>query len=53
MFEKGFSIPEVSLVSGHRDWQQLRRYAHLKAMDLFKREAALNGQKEAQGIGLG
>lgn len=53
MFEKGFSIPEVSLVSGHRDWKQLRRYAHLKATDLFKREAVLNGQKEAQVVSLG
>jgi integrase len=30
MFEQGFAIPEVAMVSGHRDWNQLRRYTNLK-----------------------
>lgn len=30
MFEEGFAIPEVALVSGHKDWNQLRRYTNLK-----------------------
>jgi integrase len=29
-FEKGLSIPEVSLISGHKDVRQLMRYTHLK-----------------------
>ena len=29
-FEKGLSIPEVSLVSGHKDIRQLMKYTHLK-----------------------
>jgi integrase len=30
LFEAGFSIEEVSLVTGHKDWKMLRRYTHLK-----------------------
>src|SRR5712671_4163451 len=29
-FEAGFSIEQVSLVTGHKDWKMLRRYTHLK-----------------------
>jgi integrase len=30
-FEKGLTIPEVALISGHRDVRQLFRYTHLRA----------------------
>ena len=30
-FEKGLSIPEVALISGHKDVRMLFRYTHLKA----------------------
>lgn len=30
LFEMGWDIPQVSRVSGHRDWNSLRRYTHLK-----------------------
>jgi len=30
LFEMGWDIPRVSSVSGHRDWNSLRRYTHLK-----------------------
>ena len=30
LFEAGFSIQQVALVTGHRDWKMLRRYTHLK-----------------------
>ena len=33
-FEKGLTIPEVSLISGHRDVRQLMRYTHLKPESL-------------------
>ncbi len=36
LFESGYRIEQVSLVSGHRDWKMLRRYTQLKAIDLHK-----------------
>ncbi len=30
LFEVGFEIQQVSLVTGHKDWKMLRRYTHLK-----------------------
>ncbi len=42
MFESKhkYSIPEVALVSGHRDWGQLRRYTNLRAADLHRAKAS-------------
>lgn len=37
LFEAGFDIPEVSLVTGHKDWKMLRRYLHLQAHHLVGR----------------
>ena len=34
-FEKGLSVPEVSLISGHKDIRQLMRYTHLKIDNLI------------------
>ena len=39
LFEAGYSVPEVALVSGHRDWKQLRRYTQLQARDLHREGA--------------
>ena len=36
-FEMGLSIPEVALISGHRDVKMLMRYTHLRAEDLVKK----------------
>ena len=36
-FEKGLSIPEVALISGHKDVRMLFRYTHLKAEDIIKK----------------
>ena len=36
-FEKGLSIPEVSLISGHKDVRMLFRYTHLRAGDIVKK----------------
>ena len=33
-FEKGFSIPEVASISGHKSWSMLRRYTHFNQMCL-------------------
>jgi integrase len=30
LFELGFTIPQVASVSGHRSWQSLQRYSHLR-----------------------
>ena len=37
MFEAGYQIQEVALVSGHRDWSMLRRYTNLRGEDLHRR----------------
>lgn len=34
MFESGFDIPHVAVVSGHRDWKNLKRYTHIKPESL-------------------
>ena len=36
-FEKGLSIPEVALISGHRDFKMLFRYTHLRPADVAKK----------------
>ena len=36
-FERGLSIPEVALISGHRDYRMLARYTHLRAEDVAKK----------------
>ena len=34
LFERGLSLPEVALISGHKDPRVLMRYTHLKAEDV-------------------
>ena len=36
-FEMGLSIPEVALISGHKDVKMLMRYTHLRAEDLVRK----------------
>jgi integrase len=33
LFELGWNIPHVALVSGHRSWASLQRYAHIRQRD--------------------
>ena len=33
LFEAGWGIPHVALVSGHRSWGSLQRYAHIRQCD--------------------
>lgn len=40
LFERGYSIPEVALVSGHRDWGSLKIYTQIMPHDLHKGPAA-------------
>ncbi|MDR6583450.1 site-specific integrase [Herbaspirillum frisingense] len=37
LFEQGYSIEQVALVSGHRDWKMLARYTQIRAKDLHRR----------------
>jgi integrase len=36
-FERGLSVPEVALISGHKDPRMLFRYTHLKAEDVARK----------------
>ena len=36
-FELGLSVPEVALISGHKDTRMLLRYTHLKAKNVAKK----------------
>jgi integrase len=40
LFEAGYRIEQVALVSGHRDWSMLKRYTHVRATDLHRPPAA-------------
>ena len=42
-FEKGLTVPEVALISGHKDPRMLFRYTHLRAEDVARK---LNSMKE-------
>lgn len=41
LFEAGFAIQQVALVTGHKDWKMLRRYTHLKPEGLHAIAAAM------------
>lgn len=40
LFERGYGIEEVALVSGHRDWASLKRYANLRPTELVMKDRA-------------
>ena len=46
LFEAGFSIQQVALVTGHKDWRMLRRYTNLKPEDLHKMQKAVQPSME-------
>jgi integrase len=37
LFEAGYDLAEVALVTGHKDWKMLRRYLNLKPQELAAR----------------
>jgi integrase len=43
LFEAGYQIPEVALVTGHRDWKMLRRYTNLQPDVLAQRHHMARG----------
>jgi integrase len=38
LFEQGFEIPEVALVTGHKKWENLQRYTQLSPADLVRKK---------------
>lgn len=36
LFEQGFDIPRVALVSGHKSWNNLKRYVQLRPQDMHR-----------------
>lgn len=40
LFERGYQIQEVAMVSGHRDWKSLQRYVNLRPADLAAKDRA-------------
>lgn len=46
-FEMGLSVPEVSLISGHKDARMLFRYTHLKAERVAQKLQSLDGGLDA------
>ncbi len=45
-FEMGLSVPEVALISGHKDTRMLLRYTHLRAEDIAKKIAAISRKEQ-------
>lgn len=43
-FESGLTVPEVALISGHKDVRMLFRYTHLKAEDVATRLTSIERQ---------
>jgi len=40
LFEAGLTLPEVGLVTGHKDWKMLKRYLNLKPEEVVWRNAS-------------
>jgi integrase len=47
LFEEGYEIQQVALVTGHKDWRHLRRYTNLKPEDLH-RQSGGEVEKDAE-----
>lgn len=43
LFEEGYAIEQVALVTGHKDWRHLKRYTNLRPEDLHRPPAAAEG----------
>ncbi len=46
LFEQGYEIQQVSLVTGHKDWRHLRRYTNLRPEDLHRMADDVGSAKE-------
>ncbi len=52
LFELHYSIPQVSMVSGHRTWTNLSRYTHLTQFEKFDKYADFEPVKDLGEAGL-
>ncbi len=52
LFELHYSIPQVSMVSGHRRWSTLSRYTHLTQFEKFDKYADFEPAKDLGEAGL-
>jgi len=52
LFNDGLKIQEVALLSGHKTWELLRRYTHVKPADIHKsfEELKRSGSTELDGL---
>lgn len=50
LFEDGYAIQQVALVTGHKDWRHLRRYTNLRPEDLH-RAGDDEGREDGPGQG--
>lgn len=50
LFWHGFKIEEVAVVSGHKNWNTLRRYTHIRPEDLHRRFEALKPVKPTADV---
>jgi site-specific recombinase XerD len=39
LFEQGYRIAHVALISRHRDWKMFVRYTQIKAKDLYRKNS--------------
>ncbi|WP_063334104.1 site-specific integrase [Marinomonas sp. TW1] len=52
LFELGYAIPQVSMVSGHRSWNNLARYTHLNKVGAFDKYADFEPARNLGEAGL-
>jgi integrase len=48
LFEAGYDLAEVALVTGHKDWKMLRRYLNLKPRILAAQKPRFNRYKDRE-----
>ena len=51
LFEAGFQIQQVALVTGHKDWKMLRRYTHIRPEALHEEQDQDDGQGDGHDEG--
>jgi integrase len=49
--EMGLNMPELALISGHRDYRMLQRYTHLRPTDLARKLAGRRWEQEVAIVG--
>lgn len=49
LFEQGYKIEQVALVTGHKDWRNLKRYTNLRPEDLTKQAHTLRPDAPLHG----